>query len=98
MKFVQIIEYTTSKPDEIDELISRWIDATHDRRTASRATTGRNRDRANSYIQIVEFPSYERAMANNALPETTEFGRRLAALCDEPPSFHNLDVVRADQL
>jgi hypothetical protein len=45
-------------------------------------------------VQIVEFPSYEEAMANSDLPETTELAAKLASFCDGPPTFRNLDVIR----
>ena len=53
-----------------------------------------DRDRPDTYVQVVEFPSYEAAMANSDLPETAAFAEQLAKLCDAPPSFRNLDVVR----
>lgn len=31
-------------------------------------------------------------MANSSRPETTEFAQAMAALCDGPPRFYNLDV------
>jgi hypothetical protein len=34
-------------------------------------------------------------MENSARPEVGEFASRMAALCDEPPRFYNLDVVEA---
>ena len=58
----------------------------------------RDRDRANTYVQIVEFPSYEEAMANSELPDTAEVATRLAELCDGPPTFRNLDVTRDMQM
>jgi hypothetical protein len=33
-------------------------------------------------------------MANSNMPETGEFAKLLASLCDGPPTFRNLDVVR----
>ena len=50
------------------------------------------RSRGKSYVIVVEFPSYEDAMRNSALPETSEFAGRMMALCDGPPTFRNLDV------
>ena len=47
-------------------------------------------------MQVVEFPSYEEAMANSALPETAAFAEKLAALCASGPTFRNLDIVRTD--
>ena len=49
-------------------------------------------------MQVVEFPSYEEAMANSALPETAAFAEKLSALCSAGPTFRNLDLVRVDQL
>jgi hypothetical protein len=49
-------------------------------------------------VQVVEFPSYEEAMANSALPETTAFAGKLSALCVSGPTFRNLDLVRVDEL
>ncbi len=37
-------------------------------------------------------------MANSELPETRELAERLAKLCDEPPTFRNLDIIRQDDL
>ena len=49
-------------------------------------------------ISFVDIPSYEEAMANSDLPETSEFAAKLASLCDGPPSFRNLDVLREEQM
>jgi len=93
MTFVQIIEYTTSRPDEVRALIDEWWRATEGRRQVIRSVVGVDRERPDRYVQMVEFPSYERAMDNSALPETTALAERIAALCDDPPRFRNLDVV-----
>ena len=92
MTFIQIIEVTTTHPEEIQELAEEWSAKTEGRRTAYRATFTADRDRPGTYIQIVEFPSYEAAMRNSEHPGTTKFAERLAQLCDGPPSFRNLDV------
>jgi hypothetical protein len=41
---------------------------------------------------IVEFASYEEAMANSARPETDEMAKKMSALASGPTKFHNLDV------
>lgn len=51
-----------------------------------------------AYAQIVESSSYEEAMANSDLPETGDIAERLTALCDGPPSFRNLDLLREERL
>ena len=98
MTFIQLIETTTTRRDEIDTLVERWRSRTEGRRTARRSTATHDRDRPGTYILIVEFPSYEDAMANSALPETADFAERLAKLSDSPPVFRNLDVERVDEL
>jgi hypothetical protein len=96
MAFIQIIEVTSTRPDEIQALVDEWSATTEGRRTVGRATLTADRDRPDTYVQIVEFPSYTDAMANSDLPETGEFAARLARLCDGPPVFRNLDVRRVD--
>jgi hypothetical protein len=98
MSFVQIIEITTSRLGEVEALMDEWVAKTEGRRSAGRSVLTRDRDRLDTYVQVVEFPSYEEAMANSDLPETGEFAQRLTALCKGPPAFRNLDLVRQDRL
>jgi hypothetical protein len=98
MTFVQIIEMTTTKAPEIEELMNGWMAATEGRRSASRSLMTRDRERPDTYVQVVEFPSYQEAMANSALPETTALAAKLSALCTSGPTFRNLDLVRIDEL
>jgi hypothetical protein len=98
MRFIQVIEFTTSRIEELDTLLDEWLDRTQGRRAATRGVQTRDRDRGNTYVQIVEFPSYEEAMANSELPETAELAARMAELCDGPAAFRNLDVTREVQM
>ena len=98
MTYVQLVEYSTSKPDEVDQLMSEGVSATLGKRTATRSMTGMDRDESNAYVEIVEFPSYEAAMRNSELPETGVFADKIVKLCDAGPRFRNLDVVREDSL
>ena len=98
MAFVQIIEITTSRLGEVEALMEEWVTRTEGKRSASRSLLTEDRDRPGTYVQVVEFPSYEDAMANSDLPETGDFAERLTVLCDGPPSFRNLDLLREDRL
>ena len=98
MAFIQVIELVTTRPDEVEALVGEWRTQTAGRRTAQRGTFTRDRDQPNTYVQIVEFPSYEDAMANSDLPETATFARRLAELCDGPLMFRNLDVRSVEEM
>ncbi|RJQ82927.1 hypothetical protein D5S17_01620 [Pseudonocardiaceae bacterium YIM PH 21723] len=98
MAFVQIIDYRTTRADEVQDLLSRWIELTGGKRTATRTTVGRDRQDPTHFMEILEFPSYEVAMANSALPETTRVHEEFVALLEEPPRFIDLDVIRSESL
>lgn len=93
MAFIQIIEFQTSRVDEFDALLEKWLAQSKDWRTSTRSVRTKDRDRPNTYVQIVEFPSYEKAQENSSHPATAEFASQLAKLCDAPPAFRNLDVL-----
>ena len=96
MSFVQIVDFTTSKFDEMQALGDQFRKETEGKRGTARVMACRDRDRADHYCLIVEFPSYEEAMRNSALPETDRMSRQMAALADGPVGFTNLDVLRVD--
>src|SRR5665213_107884 len=98
MAFIQIIELVTSRPDEVEALMDEWRSATDGRRTAQRGTFTKDRERPDTFVQVVEFPSYEDAMANSELAETAAFATRLTELCDGPMAFRNLDVLRVEEM
>jgi len=94
--FVQIIEVKTSHPDELNALATDFRaerSASNEPMPVSRGIFTADRDRPGYFLNIVEFDSYEAAMANNDSPSTTKFAARLAELCDAPPKFYNLDLI-----
>jgi len=93
--FVQIIEFTTSRPDEVQALGDEYRAArvaSGDKLPVQRGTFTTDKDRPNTYLNIVEFASYEDAMANSQHPATAEFAQKMSVLCDGPAKFYNLDV------
>jgi steroid delta-isomerase-like uncharacterized protein len=98
MTFVQIIDYTTSRADELNQVLDRYIAQSQGHRTVTHSVVGRDREAENHYVDVVEFPSYEEAMKNSNLPETDRMFREMVALCDGMPTFTNLDVVRDEHL
>ncbi|MDO0935679.1 ester cyclase [Streptomyces sp. DG2A-72] len=98
MTFVQLIDCKTSRFDEMNRLMDTWVEQTKGKRTATHSVIGKDRSDALHFIEIVEFPSYEEAMRNSQLPETDKIFRDMVALCDEMPTFTDLDVVRDEQL
>jgi len=95
-KFVQIIEYKTSRIDEVDKMLDEFVSSTEGKRTTTRVTSAADRDRPNTYLDIVEFPSWDDAQKNNELPEVQRISEQMSKLCDGPPNFRNLDVRREE--
>ncbi|MGW9595654.1 ester cyclase [Streptomyces chartreusis] len=98
MTFVQLIDCRTSRFDEMNRLMDRWVEQTKGKRTATHDVIGKDRSDSGHFVEIVEFASYEDAMRNSNLPETDRIFQEMVALCDETPTFTDLDVVRDEQL
>ena len=97
MAFVQIIEYETDRDEEIRELVARWRAETEGSRTVVRLLHTRDRARPTRYIDIVEFASYEDAMRNSELPQTTKLAEQMVDLCQGPILYADLDVLAEDR-
>ena len=93
--FVQLVEFTSSRSDEIMKFQEEWRESNPDR-LLDWSVVGQDRDKPNTFIVMVHFPSYEVAMDNSNDPRTSEYAARMAELCDGPPSFRNLDVVATE--
>src|SRR5579862_744217 len=93
MKFVQTIEFTTTRIEEVMALDKKWEEATAGKRTATGMRITKDRDRPNTYLWVIEFPSADAAAKNNDLPETAEIAEQMAKLCDGEPIFRNLDLL-----
>ena len=97
MAFVQIIQYRTSKVDEVRRVHDEW-EAADSGGATQRALMCEDRDNPGQYLDIVFFESYEAAMEHSASPVTQQFAQRMMALTDGEPTFYNLDVVDDRQL
>jgi hypothetical protein len=94
MEFVQVIEFTTSKWDEV-RAIGEEFSNTRQAGGGPKPTSVmfvKDRDRPNTYRTIARFASYEEAMENSNRDDTTEMAQRIAALCDDQ-TFRNFDVL-----
>ena len=98
MKYVQTIEFTTTRIDEVMALDAKWESSTVGKRTATGMRITKDRDRPNTYMWVIEFPSAEGAAKNNDLPETAEIAEKMAKLCDGEPIFRNLDLLEERDL
>jgi hypothetical protein len=91
-EFVQIMEFQTDRIDEVEAHIDRMRDELGDRLKFTESIFCTDRGQPNTYVAIVEFPSYEVAMDNSTDPEVSKFAAGLTKLLGTSPSFRNLDV------
>lgn len=91
MTFTQIIEYSTTRADEMKALSDEFAVSRTGESNPTQVIVHKDRDNPDRYLVIASFPSHEVAMANSSSPETQEFAAKVAALCDGPPTFRNLD-------
>ena len=82
MAFVQIIEFETSRIEEVRAIGEQWEAAAGTDRKAGRRILCEDRDHPGRYCNIVFFDSYEAAMENSNHPMTQEFSGRMAAITD----------------
>lgn len=90
--FIQIIESSTAKIDEVDALVEELMTEMQGTMLARRSIETADHDKPGRYMTIVEFDSYEEAMENSRNPTVTQFAERFASLAEGPVIFRNLDV------
>jgi len=90
--FIQFIEFEATDIDAVAATLERFRDENPGALTASSSTITEDRDRPGTYISIVEFPSYEKALEQQSNPATSAFSASLAEIMSGAPRFRNLDV------
>lgn len=95
MTFIQIIDYETDRAAEIDQAMRKAMSQDVGTMGITRLEQTQDLDNPRHFVTIVEFATYEAAMANNARPEIDTLAGHLAALCTSGPRYQNLDVQLA---
>jgi hypothetical protein len=93
MAFIQIIECRTTEFHKIQQLEEEWRAETEGKRTLRRSIVAQDRTDPERHLIFAFFDSYEAAMENSNLPETSEFSKKQAVLLDGPMTFQDLDVI-----
>jgi hypothetical protein len=93
--FVQLVEMSTSRIDEMQKFNEEWRERNPDR-LLDWSIVAEDRDSPGKYIAIVHFESYDVAMKNSADPRTAEYAAKMEELSDGPVTFRNLDVVMTE--
>jgi hypothetical protein len=90
--FIQVIQATCTRPDEVRALSKVWRDQlASDAQGWLGATYGFTND--HQFIAVVRFESREAAMRNSARPEQTRFAEQMTGLMDGPVEFRDCDDV-----
>jgi hypothetical protein len=76
MKFVQIIEFKTSRIDDFHANLDAWITRTKGNRIPHHAVLSRDRDTHDRYLLMVKFTSYDTGMDNSNPPRDVGIRRR----------------------
>jgi hypothetical protein len=92
MQFMQIIEISTDRIDDLTKLEDDWRSAARGRRTGIADWLCADRSRPERYFSVNLFPSYDAAIANGALPETDALAAQ--AMQIGTATFHDCDVVQ----
>ena len=91
MRFYQLMEFRSTAEDAVAD-IHRYRDLMGDQTTARRATVCVDRDDPGLVVQIVEFDSYEEAMANSEHETTQDEAAKIEESTGDI-TFGYLDVV-----
>jgi hypothetical protein len=90
--FVQLIEFEAPDVNVMQQTLQQFRSEHPEVMTFLVSTLTEDRDRPGTYVAIVEFPSYDKAMEQSHHPLLSEAAGRLAQLMGGPPKFRNLDV------
>ena len=75
MAFIQIIEYRTSKPGEMQAVGDEWAQATEGKRKARRRVLCQDRDNDGRYFNIVFFTRMKRRWKTRPYPRPIGYRR-----------------------
>ena len=91
MRFYQLMEFRSTAEEAVAD-IHRYKELMGDQTMARRATICIDRDDPGLVVQIVEFDSYEEAMANSEHETTQDEAAKIEESTGDI-TFRNLDVV-----
>jgi hypothetical protein len=90
--FLQTIEFHSRDLDRFTSLVERWKSEIGTETTGRWAVVSADRDRPDTYVEVVAFPDFDSAMRNSEHPATTRFAKDMHEATEGEASFRNLDV------
>lgn len=91
--FLQLIEFHARDLGGFRNLTELWRERMGSETTARWAVVGSDRDRADTYVEVVAFPDHAAAMRNSEHPVTTDFAKQMREVTEGEAGFRNLDVA-----
>ncbi|MGY1690150.1 DUF1059 domain-containing protein [Geodermatophilus sp. SYSU D01105] len=91
--FLQLIEFHARDLDGFRRIAEQWRERMGRETTARWGVVAADRDRPDTYVEIVSFPDHAAAMRNSEHPVTTDFAKRMQEVTEGEASFRNLDVA-----
>ena len=91
--FLQLIEFHARDLDGFRRIAEEWRDRMGREATARWGVIAADRDRPDTYVEIVSFPDHASAMRNSEHPVTSDFAKRMQEVTEGEASFRNLDVA-----
>ncbi|MCW2534094.1 MAG: hypothetical protein JWP62_3664 [Blastococcus sp.] len=90
--FLQLIEFHTRDLEAFRRLAEEWRERIGREGTVRWAVVAADRDRPDTYLELVAFPDFASAMRNSEHPVTSDFAKRMQEATDGEAQFRNLDV------
>jgi hypothetical protein len=90
--FVQLVEFHAGDLDRFLALATEWRERIGREATATWAVLTADRDRPDTYVELVGFPDHAAAMRNSEHPVTADFAKRMQEATEGEAGFRNLDV------
>jgi hypothetical protein len=91
--FLQLIEFHARDLEGFRAIAEEWRERMGRETTARWGVITADRDRPDTYLEIVSFPDAAAARRNSEHPVTTDFAKRMQEVTEGEASFRNLDVA-----
>ena len=98
MTFVQIIDCKTNRFDDMNRLMDTWVEQTKGKRTATHSSSARTGPTTPTTSRSSSSRRTKRRCGTPNCPRPDRVFQEIVALCDEMPTFTDLEVVRDEQL
>jgi hypothetical protein len=92
--FVQLIEFHAPDLAAFGRAVEQWRERMGRETTARWAVVAADRDRPDTYVELVAFPDHAAAMRNSEHPVTSEFAKRMQEVTEGEAKFRDLDVAQ----